>query len=463
MKNNTNILCLLGLVLIFAGCKKDFLEAKPSSAIVNPTTLAELQSLLDYTNYMNKTGALPQLSSDEYFITGQNAYDAIITQTAKNAYLWKSDIYGGETQIADWNQLYRTVFYANSVLDQISNTKVSPSMKADWDNLKGQALFFRSYAFSDLARNFCEVYDASTAATAAGIPLRLSPGVDQTLQRATLKATYEQIIADLNQSAALLKEGVPPVSRNRPSRTAVYALLSRIYLYMGDYKNAGQAADQSIALYQTLQDYNSISTTSATPFSYSSVETIFYSTQVIAYSNTTGYTTSNTAIGVDPALLALYTANDLRSLIYYGRNSLGNYNMKRGYIGGGNYAFTGLATDEVLLIKAECAARQGDKETSLSELNRLLINRYKKGNFTPLTAASAATALDLVLIERRKELAWRALRWSDLKRLNRDGANITLKRNLNGKEYILEPASPLYVFPIPQDEQALSGISQNPR
>ncbi|MES2456266.1 MAG: RagB/SusD family nutrient uptake outer membrane protein [Bacteroidota bacterium] len=463
MKTRTLIITVLIITLVNQSCKKEFLDTKPSSSIVTPTTLAELQSLLDYTNYMNKTGALPQLSSDEYFIVSQSAYDAIITETAKNAYLWKKDIYGGETQIVDWNQLYRAVFYSNSVLDQVIKTQISSSMKTEWDNLKGSALFFRCFAYYDLARNFCPVYNSATAANDYGLPLKLKSGVDEVTQRASLKSTFEQILGDLNLSSMLLKDAAPTNSHNRPSQAAVYALLARIYLYMGDYENAAKSAEQCMGIYANLQDYNSISTTSATPFSYSSTETIFYSTQVIAYSNTSGYTTSNTSIGVDPELLALYATDDLRRLIFFGKNSLGNFNMKRGYLGGGNYAFTGLATDEILLIRAECAARKGDAATAVADLNLLLSKRFKTGKFTPLSASTPPEALTLVLTERRKELAWRALRWSDLKRLNRDGSNITIKRNLNGQEYTLAPNSPLYVFPIPNDEIQLSGISQNPR
>tara|TARA_R110002033_G_scaffold36621_1_gene75228 strand:+ start:3737 stop:3916 length:180 start_codon:yes stop_codon:yes gene_type:complete len=58
---------------------------------------------------------------------------------------------------------------------------------------------------------------------------------------------------------------------------------------------------------------------------------------------------------------------------------------------------------------------------------------------------------------------WRGLRWQDIRRLNKEGAGITLTRTLKGENYTLPPNDPRYIFPIPDDEIALSGIKQNVR
>ena len=138
--------------------------------------------------------------------------------------------------------------------------------------------------------------------------------------------------------------------------------------------------------------------------------------------------------------------------------------MKRGY-GGPTflYPFGGLATDEVYLIKAECLARKGQVSESISVLNQLLIKRWKTGTFIPLTAINAQDALSKILTERRKELVFRGIRWTDLKRLNRENANISLTRTLNGQTFTLLPNELRYVFPIPDDELSQSNIQQNPR
>lgn len=458
-----NYFIILISALIFSGCKKDFLDAKPNSSIVNPTTLSDYQELLDNNTALNSTGALPQMSCDEYFIVDKNSLDALDYPTYKGAYLWRKDLFGGETNIQDWNGNFKAVYYANSVLDGLKSIEVTSLNKVDFNNIKGEALFFRAYAFYDLARNFCPVYNQATSTTDLGLPLRTSSGIDITLQRSTLQQTFDQIISDLNSAGDLLRDDFSALNRNRPCKTAVNAMLARIYLYMGKYTEASKAADLCLSKYSKLIDYNTVSQTSKTPFSYSADEIIFFSRQQISYSSTTGYTTNTTTIGVDTNLIKMYDSQDLRFVIFFARNALNNYNVKRGYVGGGLYGFTGLATDEIMLIKAECAARADDPQTAVKTLNQLLINRYTSGSFIPIAASTGSNALSEILLERRKELVWRALRWSDLKRLNRDGANITLQRNIGGVQYTLPANSPLYVFPIPSDEIALSGLQQNVR
>jgi len=93
-----------------------------------------------------------------------------------------------------------------------------------------------------------------------------------------------------------------------------------------------------------------------------------------------------------------------------------------------------------------------------------LKNRYKTGTFTNLTAANADDALALIVKERRKELCFRNLRWSDLRRLNKDSRfQVTLTRNVNGQSYTLAPNSSRYVLPLDPIETTSGGLQQNPR
>ena len=118
---------------------------------------------------------------------------------------------------------------------------------------------------------------------------------------------------------------------------------------------------------------------------------------------------------------------------------------------GSVFPFTGLATDELFLTRAECYARDSNSSAALADLNTLLRHRFASGTFIPVSAPSPAAALDSILLERRKELPFRGLRWTDLRRLNLDGANITIHRSLNGTPYTLSPNSNLYTLPIPPD------------
>ena len=320
--------------------------------------------------------------------------------------------------------------------------------------------FLRAYAFYNLASEFAQTYDNTTSSTDLGISLKLSSDVNNIPQRTTVAQTYQQILGDLKTALPLLSPTVNLSQANRPSKPAAFALLARIALSMRDYTNAKIYADSTLNLYSTLVDYNTLAAGTNFPFTLLKPSTAEAMYQSMMLNNDLTVTTVGPAIA-DTLLYSSFNSNDLRKAIYF-RLKSGIESPGWGY-GGSYYGFTGLATDEVYLIRAECEARAGNTTAAMADLNAVLVKRFKTGTFTSLTAVSSSDALNQVLTERRKELIWRGLRWTDLKRLNKDGANITLTRILNGTTYTLPPNSPLYVLPIPPDEIALSGIQQNQR
>ncbi len=114
------------------------------------------------------------------------------------------------------------------------------------------------------------------------------------------------------------------------------------------------------------------------------------------------------------------------------------------------------------LIRSEAHARAGRVTEAMDDLNALMITRWNNSEPFPLfTATDQADALSKILTERRKELYGRGLRWMDIKRLNKEGANITLKRMINGQTYTLAPNADYYALPLPADIIKLTGIPQN--
>src|SRR5690606_704360 len=102
--------------------------------------------------------------------------------------------------------------------------------------------------------------------------------------------------------------------------------------------------------------------------------------------------------------------------------------------------FGGLAVDEVLLIKAECHTRLGDLPNALIQLNRLLSHRINRHVFEPLELSDSQDILNRVIAERKKELVFRGLRWSDLRRLNQEPQfAVTMQRIIDGKRHELQP------------------------
>lgn len=448
------------LLVIVSGCKKDFLDKKPSSEIVVPKSLGELQSLLENHTVMNLNAGLGQISCDDYLIPSHTNYLALPDQTSKNAYIWNKEIFDGETGVLDWNSLYKAVFYANNVLTELDNNSYTDQRRRD--NVKGIAHFFRAYAYFDLVAHFSKVYDPNSADKDLGIPLRESGEIDYLQKRASVQQTFDHILNDLNTAVPLLYPDVITASSNRPSRTAAFGLLSRIYLYMGNYQLAERYADSCLNRYKKLINFNTLNQTTITPFGYISEETILFAAQINKYSQLTSSSSIVQPYSIDPVLLSLYETDDLRFQIFFIKNADGTFNSKRRYTAGGT-PFTGLATDEFYLIKSECLARRNEVLLAMKMLDDLLVTRFKPGKYVSPVISSKEEALDRVLLERRKELVWRGLRWLDLKRLNRDGGQITISRTLNGTIYTLLPNDPRYVFPIPPEEIAQSGIHQNIR
>jgi len=167
---------------------------------------------------------------------------------------------------------------------------------------------------------------------------------------------------------------------------------------------------------------------------------------------------------IDTVLYNSYHPDDLRKPVFF--MDYAGFNVFKGcYSDAPWYPFNGLATDEVLLTRAECRARKGDASGAMADLNMLLQKRWRNTvTYTSLTATDAEDALRKILTERRKELCFRGIRWTDLRRLNKDPRfAITLKRVVGSHEYTLPPDDKRYVYPIPNDEIVFSGVEQNPR
>lgn len=449
---------ILLICTVLGSCKDDFLDAKPSTEIVAPNTLDDCQRLLENAQ-LNITSALPVLSADEYDYNSYEDWLSTNTATERNAFIWATDLFEGEVERRDWNAPYVSVFYANSVLMALESIEDPDVNRHNY--IQGWSLMVRSSAFFDLVRNFAAAYDESSADSDLGIPLRLKPEVDEMFHRSSVRQSYQQIIGDLERAVVLLPQGVPTRNKNRPSKEAVFGLLSRVYLNMRDYERALLYSDSCLSLYDKLINYNTLDANSNSPFLMDNDEVIFQGVQHNAYAATV-MNPINQNIQVNKDILELYEENDLRKKIYFGEMGEDRYFFKRGY-NQALYPFSGIATDEIMLINAECLVRMNRTEEALKVLNRLLENRYATGNYRAIEFLDKAELLSFVWMERQKELVWRGHRWFDVIRLNKEGQRISLYRNLGGDKYELNPGDNRWVFPIPEDEIAISGISQNKR
>ncbi|WP_158994161.1 RagB/SusD family nutrient uptake outer membrane protein [Mucilaginibacter sp. L196] len=450
---NYSIYLMLFAFLGLNACNKNWLNGKPSKALVIPTSPEDYQSLLDNPAMNDNYASLYMLGDGDFYLT--DSVYASLDQPEIGAYTWAEtkSFYGGQKNY-DLLQAYSNVLDANVVLDGIKSLQTQPSTIAVYNNVKGSALFYRSNIFYDLAQMFCKVYNSATANTDLGLPLRVSANVNLVINRSSVQQTYDQIINDLLTAARLLP--VTQLYPTRPSKPAVFGLLARVYLSQQNYTKALLYADSCLSISNTLVDFNTLNPTKNYPIPRFNNEVIFHNLLCNYEAFSTGLQL------VDSVLYQSYASNDLRRNIYFTPEP-GGFSFRGSYNGNSEF-FGGVATDEMYLIRAECYARAGNTTSAMNDINSLLKTRWVTGTYTNLTASSSDSALILILNERRKELCFRGFRWTDLRRLNNDPRfQITLTRIINGQTYTLPPNSTRYVLPIDDYEIQYGGLVQNPR
>jgi hypothetical protein len=448
------IFSLVCFPVMLVSCKKQ-LDEKPSQNLVVPSTLNDLQALIDNPNLTQFPYSNAELPADNYYVltTDWQQQSSSNPQEALS-YNWDAAIFYPSFS---WTSTYISpVYYSNIILDFLPKIKEENNDKRN--SIKGSALFIRAFAFERLAQLYCKPY-SSSASTDPGIVLKLSSDIEESIMRSTVQGTYNQIINDLTTAAELLP--VTTVFPTRPNKAAAYGELARVYLSMRDYVNAGKYANLSLQQNNSLLDFNTLTASSTTPVPLFNTEVSFQ-----ACAQTAGIIYSYGKI--DSLLYQSYSVNDLRKTVFFQANTganAGTYFFKGSYYGPliPFSEFNGITSSEMYLIRAESYARAGDAFNAMADLNTLLMKRWRIGTFVTLTATDATDAKNKILIERRKELVFHGLRWSDLRRFNLEGANITLKRILNATNYLLPPNDNRWVMLIPQEVINRSGLQQNPR
>lgn len=447
---NKRFFLLLALITLFS-CN-DFLEEKYDRRLVVPESLRDMRALLDGTVYFNE--AMPnigELSSGDMYTT----YERWQTLPApdRTIYTWADDVFENAYTIEDWNRSYERIYYSNVVLEGLEKIKNDVTDETEYKATWGAALFLRSRSFFQLMQIFAEQYHPTTASTSLGIPVRLESDINKSVPRATVQEVYDQMLNDLKRSIDYLR--AYEVVKTRPTKVAAHALLAKVYLQMGDYENAGYHADECLSFNTVLLDFNNQDLSARYPFAQLNDEVIFHSIMIASHLFTP------TILNVDKDLLEKYETEDLRKKGFFYDNK-GIITFKGSY--NANFVFfNGLTTAEILLIRAECAARTADIKQGLIDLNNLREKRIEARYFVRLSTHDKEELLGWVLEERRKELLFRGVRWSDIRRFNAfDNANISLKRELDGQIFELNAGSNKFIFPIPDDVIKLGDLQQNP-
>jgi len=446
----------------FGSCKK-YLDATPIKGKVVPKTLADFEEFLNDIILSQSGYIYPEFMTDDVLI------GSVTTPTSgrqPRAYTWQKDLLLATEDDSEWNTPYNYIYICNLVLDNLQTATEGTDQTRN--RLRGEALTQRAYYLFTLANLYGKDYVAATAATDLSVPIMLKADLEAVAKRATVQEVYDQVINDLQTAISIAD--FPEVGKNyiHPGKLASMALLARVYLFKGDYVNAQKYANDVLAKKSTLFDWNSMSfsnpekPTAATitniPLPQNNIENIYCKTA------------SNPSLLVrfmaSTDLLSVLDTKDLRYVFNFTRlTSTGapSPSVNPDFLGvTPNFS---IGVPEMMLIKAECLARAGEKDAAVTILNALRVKRFKTADYTDLTASSADDALSKVLAERRRELLFRGVRWFELKRLNRDDRfKKTLSRVVSGQTYTLEPNSDRYMLQIAPKIISINPlIIQNPR
>jgi len=431
---------LLALAIGAASCRKYVEVEQPNQRTFKYT--ADYQKLLNNVSVMERSASLPMLSADDINLESNTSLQTLLTNELGNIYTWAADYYTSDQGDAGWDQLYNLVYVCNQVTANVMGS--AEGTDAEKQGVYAEAQVQRAATYLTLVNLYARVYNRANAATDPGLPLLLSPDLFVSLKRASVQEVYDQIIKDLTAAIPYL----PDQSANRlhPGKAAGYALLARTYLYMQRYAEAAENAAKSLSYQQTLLNLNDYADGSqAFPRRLDNAE-VMMSKQA----SKPGYID----LPLSSGLVNLFDTRDLRYVLFTRNGST----FQPAFTGRGSYrdkmflgdnVTVGVGVPEMMLTQAEALARADDKNGALALVNNLRQHRFKPADYTPLTAATAADALRIVLEERRRELFGTGLRWYDQRRLSVEPAWVsTVTRVFKGASYTLRPGD-RYVYPIP--------------
>lgn len=363
-----------------------------------------------------------------------------------------------------WSYGYYVISAVNNVLASLETTETSADVTtADINNLKAEALFLRALSHFDMVRLYAQPYTYQP--NGAGIPVVLVTDPAGKPARNTVAEVYNQIVADLKEAEGLMaddyvREGVAD-AKATATKPAIQALLSRVYLYMGEWQNAADYAtkviDNGKYTMWTSDEY-----VDAWKANVGTSEVIFevYGETANAYdaywespawmTSPDGY--ADCATSMD--LVNLYEADDVRNT-WQKADGFDNLYWTIKYAGKGVSTPDGsntvvLRLSEMYLNRAEAMVNGASVagRTAVADLNAITGHR----NATPYTSAGKEDVFN----ERRKELAWEGHLWFDLARCG---------KGVTRTDYVGDPTNqnisfPSYMFALPIPKRELD-VNEN--
>jgi len=396
---------------------------------------------------------------------------------------WRNSNNSVDTEtVGLWRQLYLSINDCNLFVDGMASTGAAVIGNPATSNaLVAEARFLRAINYYALLMMYCQPYSVNSGAS-PGVPLRLvgnSSAGAYDLAPATVAQVFNQIVADLTYAQANLTliyyttgttlDGASNVSR--ATQNAATALLTRVYLAMGQYDKVVTEANKIVSAaapftastgvpYALQAAYGNIYktpyTTTESIFSvpFTSAETPGTQNQLATYFNGVGAAEYFLNVTSPLYLDASWKATDARRVLIKtvttgsGATAVTKYYSNK-YATGSPYTDWSpvMRYAEVLLNLAEARSNLfGPTDPQAIAL----LNAVRKRSDATTTIATAT--IDNILQERNIEFLGEGQRWNDLWRLKKD---IPAKGTAVAA---LASSSASWVWPVSADEQVYNKL-----
>lgn len=260
----------LGLGL---GSCNTYLDANPSSTLVEPSSPAHIRALLTRAYPLSSPTYIQELSSDNILDDGVRNPNS--TQFVESVVYWRPALNSDSEYDAVyniWETHYNAIAHANEALATIARLGTDDP---ELQGLRGEALVARAWAHFCLANLFCQAYSPTESTRDPGIPYiaAVVPTVRPDYPRGTLADTYAQIERDLQEGIPLIERHLSYAEEYKPyhfSAAAAHAFAARFYLYYQKWSEALSHANQVLGTRpeSVLRDWEAFSRIPRTDQSY---------------------------------------------------------------------------------------------------------------------------------------------------------------------------------------------------
>lgn len=435
------------------GCKKDYLETKPTDRVDNAaifTTTANasvaLNGIYRYmfertttttSNVQGKPGVTGILLGIDHM--GEDLHQANatwFTSTGEGNYLAARTDNAG-SNVYYYRTFFRMIGNTNYI---IANIDQAEGTEAEKNRIKAEALTLRAYSYYYLVQFYGTRYNAAAKPNdQLAVPMPLLP-TDSRMPRVSVETVYAQIVKDLDDAIALNVTTVP--NKTHINVWVSKGVRARVALTMQDYPNAIKYAKEVIASnayplmnqadYQT--GFNNLALSEymwGTNPTTEQGDTFGSYYAQIAYNANTTYQ-RGTPKRINSALYNLMGVNDVRRKMWEPAPTAANFPlptsafvrvpyMSRKFsvkaVGDPSLGdFPWMRSAEMHLILAEAYARSGGQD---SDAQAALFDLVKVRDLTAVISTNTGQNLiDEIMVNRRVELWGEGFRYLDLKRLN---------------------------------------------